>query len=447
MWKEEEAHFSHFLFFFLSDFSSLKFVEAEIKKNSRKGEKEKMEFEGESEYEKEAKVKFRKYLENAEKGDDVSQLVVSFMYSTGEGVQQNKQESDRWLFLSAENGNKVALARRSLGESFPKHAYKSLVDNNKKRREEMREEEKDISDFTKASLIASGMVYSRSPSKAVQVLRELGEKGFLKAKYNLAVCYEKGVSVEKDLVRANSLYSELAKKGFVDAIFALANNYFSGNGLEKDEQKANSIYKHLAEKGCSSAIYTLACNVYHGIGHAKDVKRAYELFQLASNNGDTASSMNLGQGYEMGEGVEIDLDKAALYYHKAFKQGEKSARVKLCSLLDRVNWNKEYHHLFFSKREAQAQVEKNINEKIVSLLLVSKFRRDSKYQSVKFLVNGIAFIVIKFLCNLTQREVDMLERMKKGKRKDPTEDEEDDLQQNNSENREQETYKEGGNKK
>ena len=71
------------------------------------------------------------------------------------------------------------------------------------------------------------------------------EQGFVRAQYNLGICYHDGIGVPRDKVEAVKCYRKAAELGFAPAQFNLGICYFNGAGVAKDEIEA-SAYVNLA---------------------------------------------------------------------------------------------------------------------------------------------------------------------------------------------------------
>lgn len=66
---------------------------------------------------------------------------------------------------------------------------------------------------------------------------------------------------------------------------------------------------------------------------------------------------------------------------------------------NKVEWRKECHQLWnFENKE-------EIDEVILTVLLVSKHRKESSFVGTKLLVKGITMYIIKFICHLNQKIV------------------------------------------
>ncbi|KHM51894.1 hypothetical protein NZ47_08010 [Anaerovibrio lipolyticus] len=74
------------------------------------------------------------------------------------------------------------------------------------------------------------------------------KKGYPMGQYNLAVNYENGQGVEKDLATAFELYKAAAEKGMIDAIYKIGICYYTGYIVGKNHNEAIKWFKRGAEK-------------------------------------------------------------------------------------------------------------------------------------------------------------------------------------------------------
>ena len=138
------------------------------------------------------------------------------------------------------------------------------------------------------SVLCSFIFMTTALAQDVISLVKKAEQGDANAQFNLALYYEEGKDVEKDMVKAIYWYSKSAEQGNADAQFNLALCYEYGKGVEEDITKAIYWYAKAAEQG------------------------------------DADSQINLGYIWETGKGVEKDMSKAIYWYKKASEQGEKA---------------------------------------------------------------------------------------------------------------------------
>ena len=70
-------------------------------------------------------------------------------------------------------------------------------------------------------------------NKAIEFYTLSANKGNSYAQFNLAICYENGDGVEKDMTKAIEFYTLSANQGNSRAQFNLAICYKNGNGVER----------------------------------------------------------------------------------------------------------------------------------------------------------------------------------------------------------------------
>ena len=68
-------------------------------------------------------------------------------------------------------------------------------------------------------------------------------------RYWLAVCYDGGIGVERDPIRASQLFHESAEMDYPPALCDLGVCYENGQGVEKDMDKAIVLYRRAADAG------------------------------------------------------------------------------------------------------------------------------------------------------------------------------------------------------
>ena len=90
--------------------------------------------------------------------------------------------------------------------------------------------------------------YGPSPNDLAKHMFEtvlVAEQGFVRAQYNLGICYHDGTGVPRDKVEAVKCYRNAAELGFAPAQFNLGICYFNGAGVAKNEIEAYA-YVNLA---------------------------------------------------------------------------------------------------------------------------------------------------------------------------------------------------------
>ncbi|RIA88464.1 hypothetical protein C1645_826327 [Glomus cerebriforme] len=114
--------------------------------------------------------------------------------------------------------------------------------------------------------------------KNVKSYKKASEKGHIDSIYDLGYCYQYGIGVEKDEIKAFEKYKEAAEKGHIRSINKLGYCYNYGIGTEKNEIKAFELFKEATEKGNIDSIYNLGYCYENGIGTEKNENRAFELY-------------------------------------------------------------------------------------------------------------------------------------------------------------------------
>jgi len=142
--------------------------------------------------------------------------------------------------------------------------------------------------------------------------------------YNLAVLYESGLIVEKDLIKANELYLkaykpmlELALQGDHRAQVNLGYILEMGIGGNADLQEALKWYERAASLGDARAQFILGYKYYHGWGYKRDYSKAVEWFTKAADQNNLTAQHFLGNLYINGEGVLLNYNEAVNWHRSA----------------------------------------------------------------------------------------------------------------------------------
>ena len=131
-------------------------------------------------------------------------------------------------------------------------------------------------------------------------------RGDARAQYRLALLYERGVEVDRDLATAMKWYRRAGEQGHARAQFKLASYYRQGRVEDADLAKAKRWYAKAADQGLARAQYNLGVLVERGIDGVPDPARAAELYRKAAEQGVAAAHISLGLLYAAGTGVEED---------------------------------------------------------------------------------------------------------------------------------------------
>jgi uncharacterized protein len=96
-----------------------------------------------------------------------------------------------------------------------------------------------------------GKFFKKDLKKAVEFLTDAANENVKEALYDLAVCYEKGVGVEKDKFKAFLLYLKASLLGEEQSLYEVGRCYYYGLGIEKNVKIARIWLDLAKEKGIS----------------------------------------------------------------------------------------------------------------------------------------------------------------------------------------------------
>lgn len=151
----------------------------------------------------------------AEQGYAEAQYQLAEMYHTGKLGDDQRPNCIRWYLKAAAQGHAAAKAVvGELPQYYPNNEQAKSVDN-------------------------------------IEMLRESGDQGNLKAQYQLAKRYQAGIEVAKDPVEAFKWMQMAANNGTAssrigDAIYCLAEMYEKGEGVTQDLSQARQLYLEAA---------------------------------------------------------------------------------------------------------------------------------------------------------------------------------------------------------
>ncbi|GBB87474.1 hypothetical protein RclHR1_13960004 [Rhizophagus clarus] len=155
-------------------------------------------------------------------------------------------------------------------------------------------------------------------------------QGSLSNIHYLGYCYQYGIGIEKNEIRANKkkneikafeLYKEAAENDHIISIYELGNCYQYVRGTKKNEIKAYESYKEAAEKGHITLIYELGICYQYGKGTEENKIKAFESYNKAAEKGHIISIYLLEKYYQNGIGTEKNEIKAFKLYKEAYEKG------------------------------------------------------------------------------------------------------------------------------
>jgi len=203
----------------------------------------------------------------------------------------------------------------------------------------------------------------------------------------IGIYYSQGKGIIKQNYKiARSFYEKAAEKGCLGGLCNLGYFYENGFGVEKDENIAFELYEFSANKGYRIAIYNLATFYQKN----DNIPKAVELYKKAVELGDTDGMDALTRLY-----LYRNIGEYEYVAKKCIKLNGSYLLNIMCKR--NVNWIPELHSYWPSEDE-------EINKKILTILLISKYRLCSNYDYIRVLVYGITLNIIKFLMNMLQKK-------------------------------------------
>ena len=280
--------------------------------------------------EKDYKLAFNYYLDNAEQGDSEIKCNLGIMYKIGKGTKRDFQKALYWFTKASEEGYENA--KFQIG-----HMY-------------------EYGEGVKQSYIKAFDYYLETENyngyirNNINRYKSIAEKGDGEFQYKLGLMYEKGIGVTKNSKSAVYWYEKAAENGIRNANNRIAWLYYTGKFGVDAVDKAFELLKKHAEVGDAS-IQCLLANIYEY--DECDYENAIKWYEKASEKGDGSSTHNLAILYFYGGGTEKNPEKAFELLKKAAEQGNEDSLEVL------ENLKKDYEKSKNKKEEPKSVI---INE-------------------------------------------------------------------------------------
>ncbi|MGD9638023.1 MAG: tetratricopeptide repeat protein [Alphaproteobacteria bacterium] len=168
--------------------------------------------------------------------------------------------------------------------------------------------------------------------KAIEIIRNAGEKGSVLAQSKLAQLFSDDKFYLKNDKDALYWYLKAAQSGNLLAQYEVGNRYELGIGVDKDLKTAVKWFGEAAQKGSPEAQYRLGMMFFMGDPLPQDLKMAFNLIKASADKGYVYAQYFLGYMYEKGSGVIEDKDKALEWYKKAAAGDFDRAYIRLAEL-------------------------------------------------------------------------------------------------------------------
>jgi len=156
---------------------------------------------------------------------------------------------------------------------------------------------------------------------SIDVWQKEAENGNPKAQWLLGRCYEEGLGVEKNLIRAVKLYKKAAEQEFAVAQYELGCCYSIGKGICEDKNESFKWIKAAAEQDYVVAQTILGSCFMDGEGTTINKTKAIKWIKKATDQGYALAESVLGDCFKYGQGVDVDKAEAFKWYKKAANQG------------------------------------------------------------------------------------------------------------------------------
>lgn len=174
------------------------------------------------------------------------------------------------------------------------------------------------------------------------------EGGYVRAQFNIALCYLEGTGTAMDMMEAFKWCRVAADQGYTEAIFQMGSCYWdyiengdntaaANDRWYQDYIESFSWFSLAAERGHADGCAWTGYAYEQGEGVALDLIKAVEWYRRAAKIGVIFAQFRLGKFYERGSGgLAVDLEAAVKYYQLASNQGNAQAKFALESLQQRM---------------------------------------------------------------------------------------------------------------
>lgn len=257
----------------------------------------------------------------AELGDSDMIFYYAMAYFNGDSqIDEDKSKAVEFFKMASDAGSISAI--KNLGICY----YNGYgVDCDKMKAVEWFEKAAQIGDI--AELEAIKTIYSEidpcnASKKYFELAKSIADDGYVDAMVKVHVCYREGDGTEKNIEKAMQYLNIAADNENADACFLKGVYYYNGDyGLERDRLKAVSLWEIAMNGGNGEAPECLAKCYLIGEGVEKNITKALELLEKAKEFGSIYACLRLGQEYDEDGLAETNYEKAFENYTKAYEMG------------------------------------------------------------------------------------------------------------------------------
>jgi len=285
------------------------------------------------------------YRKAAEQGHARAQFMLAELYNYGELGENQRTNCIPWYLKAAAQGNAQAQAKISeLPKLYPNNELACSLNQREYLSKATKQDDIEAL-FETARRYYVGEGVRADPVKAFICLEKVAQhdsSGFTDAYYYLAVMYEKGFGVEKDLSKARLLYQWSAQLRLKPvSLIRVGLIYENGEGVLKNSTAAATNYLRALQYGyADSKDSALALNAafehllnlwVQGQGVPTDKSDVAQLLDKIQKTPviSARSQFLLGEVYYQGKLVPKDLVQAAARFRIAANHGYEGAKEKL----------------------------------------------------------------------------------------------------------------------
>lgn len=164
-------------------------------------------------------------------------------------------------------------------------------------------------------------------AEAFKLFEKDAETGDSEALFHLALCYNDGHGVERDINKCIDLLNSAIAAGDDEACYEMALLYAIGDGVAKSDEESFKWYQEAANMGNVEAFYNIGYCYESGIGVQKDLKKAFEWYMKGAQKKHAYSQYKVGMCFLNGIGTEKNTDNAFVFLNIAGKKGFKDAAM------------------------------------------------------------------------------------------------------------------------
>lgn len=256
----------------------------------------------------------------ADQGNAKAQNSLGVMYALGHGVTRDREEAVRWYKKAAKSGSPDGMYNVAISYYNGEGVDSSM-------------------DSACTWMRAAQQKGDAQAADALKHIEDEMSNRLDRCKYDLAISYEKGEELPRDMTAAIALYTETAKADpkrniFKDlALLKLCRIYASGEGVQQDFAEARSWCKKSSRP---EAFIALGRMTENGLGSPKDTKEAMEYYRKAALGGAPGGFMEVGR-LRAESGTHEGLKQAYFWYAIAAKFKHPGAEEKLKQVVARLS--------------------------------------------------------------------------------------------------------------